>query len=215
MRLTHFGHSCLLMETTVQGGATRVLFDPGTYSRDFEDLRNLNLVLITHGHPDHLDADRVRALAERNPEAAIVHSPGAAAALDGLSATAARPGDKLTVDGVDITVTGSGKHATIHPDLTGADNNGYLVDGVLLHPGDALDAPEAEVDVLLVPVGAPWLKIRESIDYVRTVRPGVVVPIHQAGLAEVHQRMHYALLRDLAPSGTEVVVLDHATPYTV
>jgi L-ascorbate metabolism protein UlaG (beta-lactamase superfamily) len=54
------------------------------------------------------------------------------------------------------------------------------------------------------------MKIQEGIDYVRAMAPRVAVPIHQAGLAPVHQELHHRLLTTLAPRGTEVVVLDHA-----
>lgn len=213
MRVTHFGHACVLVELPQRDA--RILIDPGTYSADFDQLRDLDLILLTHAHPDHLDADRLRDLAQHNPDATIVHSPGAATVLTGLTTTVAIPGDKLTVSGVDITVTGTGEHACIHADLPGSDNNGYLIDGLVLHPGDALDPPGADVDVLLVPAGGPWLKIGESVDYVRALAPRVVVPIHQAGLAPVHQQLHHQLLRNLAPAGTEVIVAEHAVPHTV
>lgn len=213
MRITHFGHACVLVELPQPGA--RILIDPGTYSADFEQLRDLDLILVTHAHPDHLDADRLHALAQHNPNATIVHSPGATTVLTGLTTTVAVPGDKLTVSGVEITVTGTGEHACIHADLPGSDNNGYLIGGLVLHPGDALDPPGADVDVLLAPAGGPWLKIGESIDYVRAIAPRVVVPIHQAGLAPAHQQLHHQLLRNLAPAGTEVIVAAHATPHTV
>jgi L-ascorbate metabolism protein UlaG (beta-lactamase superfamily) len=150
-------------------------------------------------------------LAEHNPDAKIVRSPGAATVLAGLATTVAVPGDKLTISGVEIAVTGSGEHA----DLPGSDNNGYLIDGLVLHPGDALDPPRTDVDVLLVPAAGPWTKIGEGIDYVRTLAPRVVIPIHQGGLAPAHQHMHHQLLRNLAPDGTEAIVAEHATPHTV
>ena len=56
MRLTKFGHSCLLVE---EGGA-RVLLDPGSFSEGFEELDGLTAVCLTHHHGDHLDAERVR-----------------------------------------------------------------------------------------------------------------------------------------------------------
>ncbi|WP_194892710.1 MBL fold metallo-hydrolase [Catenulispora pinisilvae] len=215
MRLTHFGHACMLVEIPAPQTATRILIDPGTYSTGFEELRDLDLILLTHAHPDHLDADRLRALAAHNPNATIVHSPGARGALAGLATTAAVPGDELVIAGVEIAVTGSGGHACIHPDLPGSDNNGYLINGRVLHPGDALDQLSAAVEVLLVPVGGPWMKIGEGIDYVRAVAPRFAIPIHQAGLASIHQQLHYQLLRDLTPAQTEVVVLEHAEPHTL
>ncbi|HEY4458299.1 MAG TPA: MBL fold metallo-hydrolase [Pseudonocardiaceae bacterium] len=212
MRLTHYGHACVLVEIPRRETAKRVLIDPGTYSRDFEDLHDLDLILITHAHPDHLDADRLRVVAQNNPDATIVRSPGAATALTGLTTTVTEPGDTLVLNDIEIAVTGSGAHARIHPDLPGSDNNGYLIEGAVLHPGDALDPPGVAVDTLLVPAGGPWLKLAESIDYLRAVAPRVAVPIHQAGLAPAHQRMHHQLLTDLAPGGTEVVILEHAIP---
>ncbi|NKE61403.1 MBL fold metallo-hydrolase [Lentzea sp. PSKA42] len=207
MRLTHYGHACVLLELP-----QRVLIDPGGYSIGFEHLTGLDLVLITHSHADHLDVDRLRYLLESSPQATVVHSPGAAHVLAGMNTTVAEPGDELSIAGVGITVTGSGVHACIHPDLAVSDNNGYLLNGAVLHPGDALDPVDGPVDVLLVPAGGPWMKIREGIDYLRAVSPRVAVPIHQAGLAPVHQRLHQQLLANLAPRGTKVVVVDHAVP---
>jgi Cft2 family RNA processing exonuclease len=47
MQLTHFGHSCLLVELD----GTRLLFDPGTFSDGFTGLNELDAVLITHQNP--------------------------------------------------------------------------------------------------------------------------------------------------------------------
>ena len=44
---------------------------------------------------------------------------------------------------------------------------------------------EEQIAVLLAPVSAPWLSVREVIDFVRAVRPQRVVPIHTAVLSDV------------------------------
>lgn len=168
-------------------GQRRVLLDPGTYSTGFEALRDLDAVLVTHEHPDHQDADRLPDLLEANPGATVGTVP----------------------DGIEVV---AGEHALIHPLLPGITNNGYLVDGVF-HPGDAFLPPPGPVTVLLLPVGGPWMKIGEAIDYLRTVEPELAIPIHQAGLAPVHQAVHYQLVRNLAPRRTQVEVLDHGVPF--
>lgn len=193
LRLTHYGHACVLAELP---DGTRILFDPGTYSADFEDLTGLDAVLVTHEHPDHCDAGRLPRLLGANPGARVV--------------TIAEADDSVTVGGAVVRVR-HGEHAVVHPALPNVANNAYQVDDVLFHPGDSFAWPQGPVRILLLPVGGPWMKLGESVDYVRAVAPEIAVPIHQAGLATAHQQLHYQVLRGLAPSGTTVHVLDHAT----
>lgn len=44
MKLTHYGHACVLVEAGSDGGSTRILIDPAgsPYGRGFEDLRDLD-----------------------------------------------------------------------------------------------------------------------------------------------------------------------------
>ncbi|MFH8469079.1 MBL fold metallo-hydrolase [Streptomyces sp. NPDC017991] len=220
MKLTHYGHACVLMELPGDDGVIRFLFDPGGYARDFEHLVGIDAVLLTHAHPDHVDAERLGTLLAANPQAELVLNAHTQAALSGLRDIASGrtrvvgPRGTFVLRGVGVEVVG-GDHACIHPSLPTVPNNGYIVDGGLLHPGDALDAAAGPVDVLLLPVGGPWMKIGEAIDYLRTMAPRLAVPIHQAGLAPVHQKMHYGLLRDLAPEGTGIAVLEHGVPQYV
>ena len=78
-------------------------------------------------------------------------------------------------------------HALVHPDVPRVHNVGYLVAGVL-HPGDAyIDPAGAHVDVLCAPLGAPWLKLGEVVDYVRHVQPARLVVVHDALLSAIGQ----------------------------
>ncbi len=208
MRVVHLGHSCVLLDT----GSARLLIDPGNFSTGFEQLTDLDAVLVTHQHPDHLDTDRLPSLLAANPGASLLVDEGSAEQLagQGVAHQVVRPGETLEPAGAVVQVLG-GEHAVIHPDIPVIPNNGYLVEGTLLHPGDSFTPPPGPVDVLLLPTGAPWLKASEAIDYLRLVAPPLAVPIHQAVLAI--PEMYYNHFVNLAPSGTEVRVAEHGEPF--
>jgi hypothetical protein len=101
----------------------------------------------------------------------------------------------------------------VHPDVPIVPNVGYLVAGRLFHPGDAFTLPGQAVEVLAVPAAAPFLKLAESIDYLREVGPRVAVPIHEKVLSEVGVGLHYRQLETLGARGsTTFRVLDDGNP---
>lgn len=213
MRLTHFGHSCVLVELL----GARILFDPGTFSSGFESLTGLDAIALTHQHPDHADPARLPALLTANPGAERYSDPQSAALFEGF--TAVHPGDNFAIGDVQVTI-GGGKHAVIHPDLPVIDNAAFLLGtesepGVFMHPGDSLFVPDQSIGVLAVPAAAPWAKIAESVDYLRAVAPRLAVPIHQAIIAPEAQGIYHGRLAELAPAGTEFRVLPLGMPVQV
>lgn len=206
MRLTHVGHACVLVEA----GGARVLIDPGTFADGWDDLPDLDAVLITHTHPDHCDRDRLPALLAASPGALLAAEPDVAAELSGAG-YAAQPlpaGEALTVAGVRISAVG-GRHAVIHDDIPRVGNVGMLVQApdepTLLHPGDSYETVPSGVDVLAVPLNAPWSAFKETVDFVRRVGPRVAFPIHD-GLLNDRGRALY--VRQLTALGrTELVDL--------
>jgi L-ascorbate metabolism protein UlaG (beta-lactamase superfamily) len=213
MRVTKFGHSCLLVE---EGGA-RVLLDPGSYSEGFEQLEGLTAVLVTHQHPDHLDTGRLRGLLDRSPGVRVVSDEGSAGALGeaGAEVEVVHHGDELDLDGLPVRVAGR-DHAVIHPDVPVVPNVGYLVGGRLFHPGDAFTLPGAAVEVLAVPTAAPWLKLADAVDYLRRVAPRVAVPVHEKLLSDAGRKGYYGQLERLgARDQTSFQVLDDGRTVTL
>ena len=210
MRLTKFGHSCLLVE---ERGA-RLLLDPGTLSAGFEGLAGLTAILYTHQHNDHLDQARVRPLLDGNPGVRVLCDEGSAELLgaSGADLEVLHDGDELDVGGVAVRAAGR-DHAVIHPDIPVIPNVGYLVGGRLFHPGDSFTLPGQAVDVLAVPAGAPWLRLAEAIDYIREVAPSVAVPIHEQLLSEGGVGLHYRQLDALgARDAVTFRVIDDGQP---
>lgn len=179
MRLTKLVHACVRLE---KDGAALVI-DPSPWAPGA--LEAAGAVLVTHEHFDHLDADALRAAMQERPGLELwTNGPVAGQFPEfGGRVHAVRHGDTFSAAGFGVHVYGQ-DHAVIHPDVPIVANTGFLVEGTVFHPGDALTVPDEEVPVLLLPVSAPWLKTAEMVDYVREVKPRRGLAIHDALLSE-------------------------------
>ncbi|MFB9923153.1 MBL fold metallo-hydrolase [Amycolatopsis halotolerans] len=175
MHITHLGHACVLVDT----GSARLLIDPGVMS-DLDGVDSVDAVLLTHKHPDHVDPEKVRAVLATSPRAVLAAPADIGEAMSGLPEhRSAEPGRTLKFGDTVVDVVG-GRHAPVHETIPSCANLGYLIDGgAFFHPGDSFHEPAVEVGVLAVAIDGPWLKIAESIDYVRRVAPRVAIPIHE------------------------------------
>jgi L-ascorbate metabolism protein UlaG (beta-lactamase superfamily) len=211
MRITHLGHACLLVET----GSTRLLVDPGSYSHGVDQLGELDAVLVTHQHPDHLDPATLDALVANNPGAALVFEPETAALHGG--AEPLPEGASRSVGDVVVRAVG-GTHAFNHDRAPQVGNVGLVIraDGTtLFHPGDAYDTRPNGVDVLAVPLNAPWCAVRDTLDFVRAVDPAVAFPIHDGLLNDAGRQMYLHHV-GLVNTGTMTLVdLSGGHPYDV
>jgi L-ascorbate metabolism protein UlaG (beta-lactamase superfamily) len=183
MRITHLGHAAVLAETD----DARILIDPGNLSDAWHELTDLDGVLVTHQHPDHLDPDHVGALLAANPAAAVLVEPSilqqiADGKISELPKVTAFSPDEQTVIG-DVLITGvGGQHAVIHRDIPRIGNVGYVLRSAgqptFFHPGDAYDTAPQGIDVLAMPAYGPWAAMKETIDFVRAVGALEGFPIH-------------------------------------
>lgn len=178
--LTKYGHSCVRLDN----GDRSLVIDPGVFSLVDAALDGAGEVLITHEHPDHVNADAVRAAAQANPRLRIWAPPHLATDLDlGDQIVAVTPGATFEAAGFRVETFG-GQHAVIHPIVPVIQNNCYLVDGAVYHPGDSFIVPTKQVRLLLLPIHAPWSKTAEVIDFAVSVRAPRAVPIHDGLLNE-------------------------------
>jgi L-ascorbate metabolism protein UlaG (beta-lactamase superfamily) len=176
MRLTKLGHSCVRLE---KDGAVMII-DPGIWSGQ-DVLAGAQAVLVTHEHPDHLDAAAVRAALAADPGLRLCANSSVAGQFAdfGAQVRAVAHGDTVTAAGFEVRVYGR-EHAVIHRDIPVIANTGFAVDGEIFHPGDSFTVPEDPVPTLLLPVSAPWLKFAEVADYVREIAPRRGYAIHDA-----------------------------------
>lgn len=191
MQVTKHEHAALRIED----GRKTLIIDPGSFTLPLDDIGDLVAVVLTHEHPDHWTADHLDRLRKAVPDVPIFGPPGVAAAATDYDITVVHPGDEVVVEPFTLRFFG-GEHAIIHESIPVIDNVGVLVNGQLYYPGDSYAVPEGvEVALLAAPIGAPWLKIGEAMDFVLAVKPRAAFGTHDMTLSVIGKQMHRARLK--------------------
>lgn len=201
MEITRFGHAAILVEAA----DTRVLIDPGGFSTDEAfQLEDLDAIIVTHQHADHLDINRAPGLLARNSDALLLCDPETASQVTFGTWQVNADGQQTAVKGLTVRGVGS-THAEIVPQIARIANVGVLIgaegEPTLFHPGDTYEYSPDGVDVLALPLGAPWGKISETVDFARRVAPAALFPVHDATIAEVAYGVYWGHVNNF--SGVE------------
>jgi L-ascorbate metabolism protein UlaG (beta-lactamase superfamily) len=182
MKITKYAHSCLLIEVD----EAKILTDLGSWNSEVPEISHLSAILITHEHADHFDIEKLKALIYTNPQAKLITHAAVGAKLQegGIEYTSIESGERVQVSGVSIESCGT-DHAIIYGSTSPCRNTGYLIADKFYIPGDALhDTPSKQIEVLALPTGGPWMKVSEAVDYAKSLKPKVVIPIHDAMYTE-------------------------------
>lgn len=205
MRITKFGQCCLLIETD----GKRILTDPGKFSVAQNKLKNIDIILITHEHTDHLHSDSLVEIEKNNPDVKVVTNGSVGNILNnlniGFQILEGRKAEE--VKGIFIEAF-DGKHAEIFEDYGQVQNTGYLISNKLFYPGDAYTEPNIEVEVLALPVAGPWCRSVDAISYAIRVKPKKAFPVHDRLLNEDGVALTFGLFESqLATKDIEFVCL--------
>ncbi|REJ04817.1 MBL fold metallo-hydrolase [Microbacterium bovistercoris] len=194
MRVTKFEHAALRID---EAGDT-LLIDPGSFTTPLDDLRKVVAVVITHEHNDHWTPAHLDQILSAAPGTPVFAPEGVSLATGGdYEITVVSPGDSVQAGAFTLRFFG-GTHAVIHSSLPVVDNVGVLVNDELYYPGDSYAVPEGvAVGTLAAPLGAPWLKIGEAIDFAVAVGAERVFGTHDMTLSTIGRTLHRHHLRRL------------------
>jgi L-ascorbate metabolism protein UlaG (beta-lactamase superfamily) len=189
MKVTKYEHATLLVSI----GDDNLIIDPGTFL-SLADFSRVQAVVITHEHGDHWTPDQLSRILEKSPEAKIYGPAGVAKAAAAFDVEVVKAGDTIEVGPFVLTFFGE-KHAVIHESIPVPDNVGVLVNDELYYPGDSYTVPDVAVGTLAAPIGAPWLKIGDAMDFVLAVKPSRAFYAHDMTLSVAGKGMHIERLK--------------------
>ena len=190
MRVTKHEHAAL----RVDDSGKSLLIDIGSYTTPLDSLGTVVGVVLTHEHPDHWTPEHLDRILRSAPGIPVYAPEGVAKAAAGYDITVVGPGDTVDLDPFRLEFFG-GQHAVIHKTIPVVDNVGVLVNGSLYYPGDSYAVPRADVNLLAAPIGAPWLKIGEAMDFVLAVKPKMAFGTHDMTLSVIGRDMARARLK--------------------
>lgn len=193
MIITKYVHSCVLIEAA----GAKLLFDPGAFS--FEEGRvtptlfhDVTTIAITHDHPDHVAIAALQQIVSQS-NAAVIGNRAVASSLaqHGIAVTVLE--DTIQQIGPFTVQAMPAQHEPILSD-TLPRNTAFLVNDRVLNPGDSFDPTllaHRGVEVVLLPIMAPWLTELAVADFLRHLRPQQVLSVHDGYAKDFFLRQRY------------------------
>jgi L-ascorbate metabolism protein UlaG (beta-lactamase superfamily) len=225
-RLTWHGHATFTLETD-QGH--RIMFDPFLDENPradlrVEDVRELDYILVSHGHHDHFE-DAIPLARQTGAGIAAVFEIAAFCESQGLRNVHALNiggGKRFPFGYARMTPAlhsgqvdgGEAGKFTAAPagwwlDLTGGKRLYHAGDTALLMDMQLL---KGRVDVALLPIGDTYtMGPQEAARAVELIEPKVVIPMHYSTWEEIEQDPNE--YRELVGGRAEVVILDPGDSY--
>lgn len=198
LEITFIGHGTLMLAF----GGKVIHVDPVGKLADYSSLPKADLVLVTHGHGDHLDPDALAAV--RTDRTVVVVS----AICEGKVAGAVVMGSGEARELLGVPIAAVPAYNLVHMRKNGlpyhprGEGNGYVLtfgDTRVLIAGDTENVPELKaltgITVAFLPMNLPYTMTPEMVaDLARAMKPKILYPYH---FGETDTERIVTLLKDV------------------
>lgn len=200
--------SCVVV--TTDDGAT--LLDPGFHTVesdvvDLNDIGDIQRVLVTHEHGDHVSPDFLRFVLDRGQDITVYGNDSVAAVLA-----------EHDIDVSTNIPAGTSAEDVVHemtPMGTAPPNRAWTIDDVLTHPGDSY-GPTRTAPILALGLLTPWGSTTKTLEFARRLEPQQAIPVHDFYLSDGGRKWINSVAKHmLAKEGIEMVTLDWGESFTV
>jgi L-ascorbate metabolism protein UlaG (beta-lactamase superfamily) len=193
MKISKYLHSCLLFELD----SHKLLIDPGkfTFAEGIvkpEIFADVNSVIITHIHPDHLDTENLKVIVELSNATVYTNAQvGTAIEKEGISYTLIDEGiyniGPFKIEAIPV------QHEALLdnpiPQMTG-----LLINDKILHPVDSMEAKLTnynDIELLIMVTMAPFTTELTIAGFSDKLRPKQILPVHDGFAKEFFIKQRY------------------------
>lgn len=210
MKLTKYSLSCFLIEVNNK----RILIDPGKYcyNGDFkpEDWKNINILLLTHGHKDHSLPEAVDIIYKKNKPLILGSKWVADEMKSDTPIKILEPQEKIKTG--NITIIAIKAVHGIHPKMKKAPGQtiGFLIKGnkSVYHCSDCVYMKKKPyADVVLVPISNDYVTMgpEEASKFIKDIKPKLAIPMHYDG--PMHPMDPEKFINEMKDSNIKVKIL--------
>jgi L-ascorbate metabolism protein UlaG (beta-lactamase superfamily) len=208
MKITKYLHACIVVEDQNM----TFLFDPGVFTYnaqalDLSRIAKLDYLLITHEHADHFHLPFIKEIVAKFPQVKIVTNKAIVELLQKENIQASSQKDEVvqldTVDHEKLWDLKTPEHVVIH------------VLNKFTHAGDSLHFSKTH-DVLALPITAPWGSTTEAVNKALSLKPKVIIPVHDWMWKDEIRKGMYQRLTEFFPTyGIQFKGLETGEPLQV
>ncbi|MBD3354803.1 MBL fold metallo-hydrolase [Candidatus Woesearchaeota archaeon] len=213
MKITKYVHSTFELEM----GDKRILIDPGKYNfgggrfdLDYlkkEDLNDADIILLSHSHGDHYDADVITNLYEKsNPVIISNEEVGKDLQERNIEHIVLKPGEKTEVDNISVGATYCDhKVPCVGFLLNDGNQTAYFVADSLYKESNQ------KADVLFVPIGNRDVVMSptDAAKFTSEIEPNLVIPMHYESPKDQTMPVDFEIAMQKIRSNTEIKSMEY------
>jgi len=188
MKVRYLGHACFEFE-----GEKRILIDPFISQNPLcpvklEELENPDLILVTHGHGDHL-GDAIEISKKAKVTIVAIHEIAIYAQLKGAIAEGMNIGGSMEIEDIKVHMVEARHSSNIDTNISGGHAAGFIfeLEGKnIYHTGDTgifgdmkLIGNLFDIYLALLPIGDKYtMGIKHAAIAAKMIRAKYVIPMH-------------------------------------